>query len=633
MASAFHGIEMGKRSLITHTRALEVTGHNLNNLNTEGYSRQEIRFETYEPLYVPGLAREETPGQIGQGVITQEIVRVRDALVDNRIIFENRSLGYYEMKNKYLHQAELVYTEPTVNNNPNLAVNMRTGFDNFMAAWGDLANSTDEKAARTVLVERANVLTDVVNHHHDQFTHLRNNVNIEIQEKVKEVNQLAEKIAKLNERILKSESVGDNPNDLYDKRDLHIDRLSKLVDLNISREDPDELILFIGGKEFVQGAQFEQLNLVSDPENNGYHDIYWGDGEKVALRGGELAGLVDVRDQDLYFEIKKINSFAINVVDLVNEYHKDGFSANGTTGNRFFIEHPFTTDPTGNFDANQDGVDDATYLFRVSGQNNLEMNDKLGVRGQMNINGVAVNYYETDTLKEVIDRINQSEARVNAFLNAHNKLTIKADYAVDTENPDFVIRRIEDDGLFLTGYAGMLNESGEAGAYNYQAIDQVNQLTAGANWSVTPLKDPAVYMHVEAKILSDNSYVSTESGIDTDGDGIKDLRNGIGDSENALRIAGIKDQKVMVGQSLTFGKYFENLVADLGSRSSRAEKGFKSAEVIMSNLENLRKSISGVNIDEEFTNLIKFQHGYNATAKFMTEMDKMLEVLINKVGV
>lgn len=633
MASAFHGIEMGKRSLITHTRALEVTGHNLNNLNTEGYSRQEVHLETYEPLYVPGMAREETAGQIGQGVVTQNIVRVRDALVDNRIIFENRSLGYYEMKNKYLHQAELVYTEPTVNNDPNLAVNMRTGFDNLMAAWGDLANSTDEKAARTVLVERANVLTDVVNHHFEQFTDLRNNVNIEIKERVKEVNQIAEKIAKLNERILKSESVGDNPNDLYDKRDLLIDKLSKTVDLNISREDKDELILYIGGKELVQGAQFEQLQLVSDPDNSGYHDIYWADGEKLVLRGGELAGLVDVRDQDLYYEIKKINSFAINIVDLVNEYHRDGFAANGTTGNRFFVEHPFTTDPTGNFDADQDGVDEATYLFRVAGQNNLELNDKLGIRGQMNINGTAVNYYETDTLKEVIDRINQSDARVNAFLNAQNKLTLKADYAVNSEDPDFVIRHVEDDGLFLTGYAGMLQQSGGAGAFDYQAVDQVNQLSADASWSVSPLKDPAVYMQVEAKILSDNSYISTESGVDTDGDGIKDLRNGIGDSENALRIAGIKDQKVMVGQSLTFGKYFENLVADIGSRSAKAEKGFKSSEIIMSNLENLRKSISGVNIDEEFTNLIKFQHGYNATAKFMTEMDKMLEVLINKVGV
>jgi flagellar hook-associated protein 1 FlgK len=88
----------------------------------------------------------------------------------------------------------------------------------------------------------------------------------------------------------------------------------------------------------------------------------------------------------------------------------------------------------------------------------------------------------------------------------------------------------------------------------------------------------------------------------------------------------------MVGLTQTFSEYFENLITDIGSKGNLAQKGFKAAEVITKNLENIRKSISGVNIDEEFANLIKFQHGYNATAKIMTEMDKMIETLIFRLG-
>lgn len=634
MISTFHGIEMGKRSLVTHTQAMNTTGHNLDNLNTEGYSRQVVKMVEFEPLYVPGLNREETPGMIGEGVITASIERVRDELLDNRIIFEGRNLGYHEMRNKYLHQLEMVYAEPSVYNDPSMRNTLRTSFDEFMGAWSNLANQPEEKAARTVVVEKANILTNSTNHHFNQITDIRNNVDMEIKDKVREFNETIAKIAHLNERIAKSEAIKDSPNDLYDQRDLLIDRISKMADINISREDKDELILYVGAKMIVQGNKFEPIQLRPMSDNEGYVDLYWRDGEKIALRGGELAGLVDMRDVDLKTEQKKINSFAVNITDLVNEIHKDGFAANGTTGNRFFVEHPFTTDPTGNFDANRDGVDESTYLFKISGKNELDLKDKIGIRGTMNINGTNIDYYETETLNDVIKKINMSDAKVNAFLNPQGKLTIKADYDKTNTNPDFVLRHIEDNGLFLTGYSGILANGGAAGAFDFRTVNETaNKLAAGTAWSIAPLTNPAAYMKVEAKILADNAYIATAGGIDTDGDGIKDLSNGIGDSSTAHKIGSIKENRVMVGMSLTFSEYFEDIIASVGARANESEKGFKAQELIMANLENVRKSISGVNIDEEFANMIKFQHGYNASAKFITEMDKMIETIIFKLGV
>ena len=393
MISTFHGIEMGKRSLVAHTQAMNVTGQNLNNLNTEGYSRQKIELQTFSPLYIPGLSRENTPGQVGQGVEVATVRRIRDQLVDNRIISSSKDFGYFDMKNKYLHQMQLVYAEPSVYNDPTMYNTLRRGFDEFMNAWSDVANNPEEKSARTVLVEKANILTNSVQHHFQQMTDIRNNVNMEIEEKVKEVNDLSKKIADLNERILRSEAVGDNPNDLYDKRDLFIDRLSKIADINVSREDSNELVLYIGSKMLVQGGEYEQLRMVPDSANRGYSDIYWSDGEMVQFRGGELAGLIDLRDVDLYEEQKKINSFAVNVTDLVNEIHRDGFGLNGTTNNSFFIEYPYTTDTSGNFDVDRDGVDDSTFLFKISGTNRVDLNDKIGIRGEMNLNGKVMQFY------------------------------------------------------------------------------------------------------------------------------------------------------------------------------------------------------------------------------------------------
>ncbi|MBO5288801.1 MAG: flagellar hook-associated protein FlgK [Spirochaetales bacterium] len=631
MISTFHGIEMGKRSLVAHTQAMNVTGQNLNNLNTEGYSRQKIELQTFSPLYIPGLSRENTPGQIGQGVEVATVRRIRDQLVDNRIISSSKDFGYFDMKNKYLHQMQLVYAEPSVYNDPMMYNTLRRGFDEFMNAWSDVANNPEEKSARTVLVEKANILTNSVQHHFQQMTDIRNNVNMEIEEKVKEVNDLAMKIANLNDRILRSEAVGDNPNDLYDKRDLFIDRLSKIADVNVSREDSNELVLYIGSKMLVQGGEYEQLRMIPDSANCGYNDIYWADGEMVQFRGGELAGLVDLRDVDLYEEQKKINSFAVNVTDLVNEIHRDGFGLNGTTGNSFFIEYPYTTDASGNFDADRDGADDSTYLFKISGTNKVELTDKIGIRGEMNINGVNIEYTETDTLQNVINKINEAGAGVNAFVNAQGKLSLKADYFTDGETPDFVLRHVEDSGMFLTGYAGILQQSGADGAFDSSNVGEVAKLRADSVWSIAPLTDPAVYMAVDSKIKKDVNYIAAAGGVDTTGDGIKNISNGSGDSSNALRISSLKENHVMVGMSMTFSQYFENLVADVGSRAREAESGFKVQETMMNNLENLRKSVSAVNLDEEFANLIKFQHGYNATAKFVSEMDKMLETLIAKI--
>ncbi len=100
MTSTFSGLEIGKRSITAHQTAISTTGHNLSNLDTEGYSRQRVEFSTFDPIYLPGMNREETPGQIGQGVIIERVERIRDELLDKRIIAEENHEGYWETRNQ-----------------------------------------------------------------------------------------------------------------------------------------------------------------------------------------------------------------------------------------------------------------------------------------------------------------------------------------------------------------------------------------------------------------------------------------------------------------------------------------------------------------------------------------------------
>ena len=627
MISAFHGIELGKRSLIAHSQALFTTGHNVSNADMEGYTRQQITLETTDPLFVPGYTRAETPGQIGQGSQVEKIKRIRDELLDNRIIFENKDLGFWETRNKYLYQVEMVFNEPSDKS-------LREIFNQYIVAWEDLANNPDEPAARKEVIERTNSLTYTIRHQYDQLKQIRDNVETEIKIKVSQINSLAKQIADLNERILKSETMGDFPNDLYDKRDLLIDEVSKMVDLQISREDNDEFILYIGGMMLVQGAKTTDLQLAGDALNEGYSNVVWEtEAGRVKITSGELASLIYLRDVDLLSEIKRLDSFAVNLIDLTNELHRDVFGTNEITGQNFFTAFPFTRSVVGNFDQNNDGADDSTYLFRVSGQNVLDEKDKLGIQGIMNLNGTDIQYFATDTVKDVIDRINFANTGITAFLNNKGVLTLKADISDNIQNPDFVLRHMEDDGFFLTGYAGLLADSGPAGAFDWQNVNDLNKFINPQEYTVAPLTHPSAWISMEDNIQNDIAYIAAASGIDTTGDGLKDQSFGQGDSSNALRIAALKHKPVMVGMSQTFREYYENVIADIGLRSEAAEKNFQNQELIVHNLVNERKSISGVNIDEELANMVKFQHGYAASARFVTEFDKMLDVIINRMGV
>jgi flagellar hook-associated protein 1 FlgK len=634
MNSTFMGLEIGKRGLLSHQQALHVTGHNISNAENREYSRQRVIITAAEPLYLPALNRAQTPGNIGQGGVVSIVERIRDAFIDDRIVVEKDVMGYWKTKNDFIYQIESVYNEPSDQS-------VRSRLDELWRSWEELSKYPEQRSTREVVKEKAINLSNEVRHIYRQLYELQLNANRQIRQRVKQINLYAGDIRDLNERILKSEAVGDNPNDLKDRRDALIEKLSELVDISVNRGDKDEIMVYIGSENLVQGEILRPIEATMDEDNKGYYKIIWRDqGTDVTIKGGELAGLLEVRDTILRENLNDINSFAINLVDLTNEVHRDGFGKRGETNVNFF-EHILISDNVeGNHDLNNDGVADVTAIFKVSGNNRIDASAAIGIAGTLTLvksdeleSEIQIDYSGNDTVLSVIKKINDAKLGVVAYVNHNGQLALKATVAEDSDKKNFIIRHLEDSGQFLVGLTGILKQNGAAGSFDYRRVNDIIKLLPDREHiTITPQFNPASYMAVSDSVMSDVDRIAAAQGKIIGGAGDFNKSNGIGDGSNALRIAHLRHKNGMVDSNSTFNDFYISLVSRIGSQGEESQDRIKNQETLLKNLTNLRESVSGINLDEEMANMVAFQHGYNASARMIAIFDKMLETII-RLGV
>lgn len=623
MANSFAGIEIGKRSLMAHSTQIQTAGHNISNADTEGYSRQRVIVKSFEPIYRPDLERAMVPGQIGQGCDVESINRIKDELLESRIVEQKNVESYWETRDKYYSMIESVYNEPN-------DVSVRTNMDKFWQGWQELSTYPESDAARLAVVVRGQTLTNSIQQQYKSLRGIGDQINGDIEAVVKQVNDLSRQIASVNGEIVRSKGLGDNPNDLMDRRDLLVEKLSSLINVTVTQKDPDEFMVHTDGQIIVQGSLARQIETVGQLDNNGYGKLMWSDTKLDAeFHGGTLGALVELRDKDIRTEIQSLNTMALNFADLVNDVHRNAIGKNNTTGLDFFVQHDFVENVNGNYDRNGDGVEDTSYIFRMTGTNALKMQEQIGLSGTMTINGASGNidvaYFSTDTVEDVINRINDSNGEVKAYLDRNSCLVLKATSSNGMENPDFVIRHVEDSGMFLTGYSGILQGSGADNAYDFNRANAVDVL-AGAQFAVSPVLNPSAYIEVNGLIQND---VSSVAAAFKNFQGFAEPSDG----RAAVEMAAIRNTKIMIGSQRTFDDYFADTITNVGLKGEQAQNQLATQNKIMGDLRDLRDSISGVNIDEELADIIKFQHGYNVAAKFISVQDELLDTLINRLGV
>lgn len=268
MYSTFHGLETIKRALVSNKYSLDVIGHNISNANTEGYSRQRLDLTEMSPLANLQMNKLPLPGQIGQGVIAQDVERIRSSFLDVQYRVENQIFHHWDNVYTQLRQVEILLNEPS-------DTSLRSIIDEFWKAWEDLANDPQTPATRQVVVERGISLANAIKETYTELTSLQENLNLELEQRVGEINRIADNIADLNLKIKQIKGSGDNPNDLLDKRDLLLDKLSELINIDMTRINDEQMIVTVNGQTLIQEGKVNHLILRLNPENNNFYDIHW----------------------------------------------------------------------------------------------------------------------------------------------------------------------------------------------------------------------------------------------------------------------------------------------------------------------------------------------------------------------
>ncbi|MEC9487921.1 MAG: flagellar hook-associated protein FlgK [Halanaerobium sp.] len=324
----FNTIETALRALRAQQKAMQVTGHNVANANTEGYSRQRAIQTATRPYAYPGMNMPAGAGQVGTGVEVSQIERVRDQFIDGQIREEAQSLGYWEQRYQGLHRMELIFNEPS-------DTSLSFVFNEFWKSLEDLSVYPEDTATRATVRQRALNLVDGFHSLDDQLVDYKRALNEDVKTTVEEINSLARRIADLNEQIVNVETTGQKANDLMDQRDLLFERLSKLVNVRGSVDGENNLSVTLGGSTLISYGEVHELETV--PSGNAEDAvIFKGTSVAVNATGGKLHGLLELRDKEIDDYIGKLDDLASRLITAFNNSHNSGYGLDGSTGIDFF---------------------------------------------------------------------------------------------------------------------------------------------------------------------------------------------------------------------------------------------------------------------------------------------------------
>jgi flagellar hook-associated protein 1 len=541
MNDGFFGLNVAVRGLYTAQRGLDVVNHNLNNVNTPGYSRQQAVQVASTPMCLF-----DGTGMVGTGSDVIAVKRIRDGYLDSKFWSENNPYGEWNTKKTLLSDIETTFNEPSDSG-------FSTTMDDFYSSMQELAKDPSSDADRAIVREKGVTLAKYFNSIDTHFEKLQADANNEVNTKVEEINSIGTQIQQLNRQIYTAELDGNSANDLRDSRTLLTDKLSKLVNIDASEvvvgklaggRDDLHYVITISGKAFIDHYNLSELQAkqrtakVNPEDVDNLYDVQWKDGNSLEVKGGELKGYLDVRDGNggvnggpiyngIPHYIKKLNEFVQTFAMSFNE----GFSnvKRDTNGN---LISSAIIDGTGHADG--------------YGSSSLQGDPPSGIRF-FTINGIG-----------------QNPETTKVFLNG------------------------------ATGVAAI--------------ADQYKNMTA-KNFCVS---NDIMY---DAKLVSTSDSAGDKGNINV----LNKLLNERHDPH--MFAEGAPED------------FMKSMITTLGIDSEQAGTISSNQEAVVKQIDNRRLSDSGVSIDEEMTNLVKFQHAYNASAKMIATMTEIFDTLINKIGV
>ena len=575
-------LNTAKDALLTQQYAMDVVSHNVANVNTEGYSRQTSIIEANLPAPYAGFI-------FGTGVGLQEIQRQTDTFVETRLREEESGLAAMSEQETYLSVLEGVFDESSGNS-------ISSQFDEFWSAWQDLSNNPSGSAERTILYEKGTQLAQTFQDIRDNLDQFETELNLSLDAGAEKINQLTSEIAELNEQIISME-VNGNANDLRDQRDMRIRELSTYLDINVF-EDTQGNLTVTTGRGFTLVSKTDSYELSFEQG-----EVMWESSAGQTpitdfITGGKMGGWLEVRDAYLPKYRNELDELAKNVIWEVNKVHSQGVGLEGMTSvtGTYGADDPAAALDSSGLDF-QDSLTSGQFSFWVYDANG-DVVDLGGPGGSLVV-----------TVDPATDRLND----IRDALNGLDGGNITASVDIDTGQ------------LTISGANGRTFAFSEDSSGVLAALG-INTFFDGKN---------AQNIAMNETLNSHNEYITAGCVDSTSGE------IAVGDNANALNIASLRDQTVAMNRYTyddpdtvasnpadTFQGYFTYLVGSVGIKSESVQREQGYAEVVVNQLTEERNNLSAVSLDEEMTNLIKFQHAYSAAAKLVSTADEMLQTLL-----
>lgn len=622
----------GVSALLSFQRSLSTSSHNIANANTPGYSRQRVDLVARPP-------QEFGFGFVGNGVAINDIARLNNKFIDSKLesaISENGRLQTYSALTKQVN--DMLADD---------ASGLNTSMQRFFNSLQDVANDPASLSARQVFLSESQGVVD-------RFRTLDNFLlqsDIELNDRinviVNQVNGLAQSIADVNNAIA-SVSTGANegkPNDLLDQRDQLIKELSELVSVTTVESSNDTKNVFFGnGQILVFGNDARQLTTVRNPEyfaqlNVAYQTSSGTQDITSELTGGQIGGVLDFRNTVLDQTRRDIGRIAMVLGDTFNAQHREGMNLNGVMGSDFFnAPAPIVVDNLAN-------TGSATVTATLTNSAALTTSDY-----RLTYDGA------TYTLTRISDSTSVSGAgplamdginiAIGAGALAGDSFLIRPTFSA-ASSLALNISNLND-----IAAAGPVRVSADSGNLGDASID-FNQILNSADpdlldtvdivFNNPPTDFDIVNITDASTIASGVAYVA---GADIDFNGVRvnitgtpqagdtfrvqSNVGGINDNRNALELVSLRTQNLIAG-GLSFEQAYNSSVAQSGALASRATTSSEAQANLLNQLHSEREAVSGVNLDEEAADLMRFQQAYEAAAQMITVANSLFDTLIGAI--
>lgn len=628
-------LNIGTSALQTLQRAISTTGHNIANVNTEGFSRQRVDFGTLPPQLIGS-------GFIGTGVTTLGISRSYNEFLAADVRDRSSSAAGAQTLADLTGQVSNILADPSTGLGPAL--------DQFFSAVQDVASNPGSLPERQVLMGQAEVLQDRFTYLNQQFQGLSDQANSRLDSAVDQINRFAQGIASLNDRIVLASNTGNEANDLLDARDRMLTQLSSVVGVNTVAQDDGAVNVFIGkGQSLVIGAKSSNLTTFQDPVDPTRRNIGFESATNPAdigqfLTGGEVGAVLSFRSGTLDSARSELGLIAAGVSESFNRQQSLGLDLDGNFGSAFFT----TPEASVSIGRNNTGtaivsavIDSASeltgdrYELSFDGTDfelrNLDTNNSQTVAGpSFSVDGVTVSLSGTAAAGDsfLIAPVELAASKFDLAISDPRQIAaaapLRSSATVSNAGTGGLAALAADDvtGLPLAGPVTLTFNPDAMGA-GLPGFDV-------AGMSGGPIAyDPSSESAGKQVSLGDLSFRLEGVPVEGDSFGIQNNLDGSGDNRNALAMAQLQEKGTLIGETQSFQDVYSGLFTQVAVRGRQASASAETESALLQQAISTQNGSQGVNLDEEAANLLRYQQAYQAAAQVIAVADEVFQVLLN----